>query len=419
MNNNLNKVMLPALRAKMGDWIYYITFMKMSTIASRVSVAKEIHHNKSLNELIQRELTNRSKQIKEYLIQQKQRFFNSLIVGVYDGHPKWHEMAIKSITPNSAPIPPHIEQSLGLLELEGSEKLFAVDGQHRVEAIRQAVGENSDLGDEEVAVIMVSHKNNKEGLKRTRRLFSTLNRYAKPVSSGEIIALDEDDVLAITTRQLIENHSLLSKESIILAGKTKQIPKSNKKCLTSILTLYDVLNLVLLIDKEHRPFRPNDEKLKEYYKKACNFWALMVKYFKPLNELSSSKNLDKIVCKYRHSNGGNMLFRPVGLLSISLAVKFAGSIGWSQEKIIKYISKMPLEISQTPWAGLLWNSTEQLMINRKRNYKIAAYLLLYMAGINLKQFKKYSFERLKKEYAGALNKPEGEVELPLKVSFKA
>lgn len=67
-NEKNDKIALPALRLRMGDWMYYVTFMSMRDIAERISVAEEIHASKSLNELIQRQLTDRSKQIKDYLL---------------------------------------------------------------------------------------------------------------------------------------------------------------------------------------------------------------------------------------------------------------------------------------------------------------------------------------------------------------
>jgi hypothetical protein len=40
----------------------------------------------------------------------------------------------------------------------------------------------------------------RKGLQGTRRLFTTLNRYAKHVHKTEILALDEADAMAILTR---------------------------------------------------------------------------------------------------------------------------------------------------------------------------------------------------------------------------
>ena len=68
------ELFLPALRAKMGDWIYYISFMRMKDVAERVDIAADIHESKSLNELLQRAVTSRTKEITKYLVTQEQRF---------------------------------------------------------------------------------------------------------------------------------------------------------------------------------------------------------------------------------------------------------------------------------------------------------------------------------------------------------
>ena len=38
----LGELRVPALKAHMGDWIYYATFLKIRDIAQRVSLADEI-----------------------------------------------------------------------------------------------------------------------------------------------------------------------------------------------------------------------------------------------------------------------------------------------------------------------------------------------------------------------------------------
>ena len=56
MTNN-NELTLPALRAHMGDWIYYVTFLPMEQIANRIQVAQEIHSSPTLKDMIQRQIT--------------------------------------------------------------------------------------------------------------------------------------------------------------------------------------------------------------------------------------------------------------------------------------------------------------------------------------------------------------------------
>jgi DNA sulfur modification protein DndB len=194
-NISLPPLILPGLRAAMGDWVYYICFLKMRDISTRISMAEEIHSSKSLRDLLQRELKRRSLEIADYLLSQDQRFFNALVVGTYGGSPKWYELDISNSESDLGMLPDDIEGTLGLLKLDGGEMLFAIDGQHRVAGIRKAVEKQSELGSEEICVIFLAgvaqgHRDDDPvGFQRTRRLFTTLNRYAKPVGKKDIIAV--------------------------------------------------------------------------------------------------------------------------------------------------------------------------------------------------------------------------------------
>ena len=86
----LNALALPALRGSFGDWTYYSTVVPMPELARRVSFADDIHDNTALSSWIQRSLKgNRAGDIAEYLQVQPERFFNSLVVALYGGTPKW------------------------------------------------------------------------------------------------------------------------------------------------------------------------------------------------------------------------------------------------------------------------------------------------------------------------------------------
>ena len=100
------------------------------------------------------------------------------------------------------------------MEFSGHEKIFPVDGQHRVEGIRAALEQNEELKNETISVMLIGHQNTTEGREKSRRIFSTLNRYVKPVRLGDIIALDEDDIVAIVTRDLLETYPLFMGERI-------------------------------------------------------------------------------------------------------------------------------------------------------------------------------------------------------------
>ena len=180
---------------------------------------------------LKRSITNNYKQIASYIAQQEERFFNALVLAVYDGDPQWHEVRLDYGEDEEY-------YDIGLLELKGTEKIFPVDGQHRVEGIKHILDESQDFNEEKIPVIFIGHRNDDDGMQRARRLFSTLNRYAKPVSKRDIIALDEDDAVAIITRDLIENHPLFS-DGRVLDSKSMAIPDNNKTIFTTIITFYN------------------------------------------------------------------------------------------------------------------------------------------------------------------------------------
>lgn len=419
-NGNL---LIPALKAKMGDNIYYISFLRMKEIADRISLAEKIHTNKNLRDLIQRRVTNRSKVIATYLQTQPQRFFNALIIGVYGGAPKWYELSIEKsnrFDPDELPI--YEEGALGILRLDGKEKLFAIDGQHRVAGIKEALSGNgiSLLNNEEVCAIFLSADVTKPaGLERTRRLFSTLNRYAKPVDMMDIIALDEDDAIAIVTRKLMEEHPLFKNHRIsVLKGKA--IPATDKKCFTNITTLYEVNDIILASErgskwKDFKRFRRPDPQLASLYQKTNDFWNMMVSSFPELAEVQNSLSDEGIAGKYRNRRGGHFLFRTIGLLSMAKAIKIASGKDGALASWVAKFAKAPMDLASEPWVGLFWDPNEKTMIIRKENQNTATLLLLYMVGVDLTSLKT-SEERLKTRYSNALNRPIAEVKLPIKVA---
>lgn len=130
--------------------------------------------------------------------------------------------------------------------------VFPVDGQHRVEGIKSALKANPKLEDETITVIFIGHHNTREGKEKTRRIFSTLNRYAKPVSPGDILALDEDDIVAISTRELLENCPLFMNENVKIDKKSsKALADNDDKSFTSLITLYETNKIIYIYYKSN------------------------------------------------------------------------------------------------------------------------------------------------------------------------
>ena len=385
------KVVLPALRGIMGDWVYYSCLLDLRELSSRVDYAKEIHKNEKFSDMIQRRLEEyRGKLIAEYLQMQPERFFNSLIVAVYGGQPNWHALSdvrnkgkndeLKNLTETTI-------ASVGFLTLNGDEKLFALDGQHRLAGIKKAIegGLNQDPYDE-VSVILVAHKNTKRGLERTRRLFTTLNKTTKPVSKGGIIALDEDDVMAICVRRLIEETDLFSNDRIAFVA-TNNMPVTNVSSLTTIGNLYDILTILFTKVKHSlkkprinlQRVRPDDDELDLYFEFSKNFFIQLSGNLDELNEFFDAKSTLKVIKKYRGNHGGSALFRPIGLeIFVRIVARLTEDMPLANA--IKLAAKLPRELSKAPYKGLMWDTNTKRILN---SHKVTLReILLYMVGVS-------------------------------------
>lgn len=365
---------VPAIKSQIGSWIYYVSTLTFAQVKEYVRrIDDELHKSPLLRDMLQRSITDNYKSIADYIETQDERFFNALILAVYDGDPKWHEVRLETDETDE-----YI--GLGVLELTGNEKIFPIDGQHRVEGIKKVMMNSDKYANEQIPVVFIGHKKNDDGMKRARRLFSTLNRYAKPVSMRDIIALDEDDVIAISSRELIDNHILFSNDRI-LDSKTKAIPENNTKAFTTIITFYECNKLLLSLFledkdvydsekkklkgsskiKEFIRIRPNNEEIDSFCALCNDFWTSFSHEFEAVKQYIGTNIPDTKTLRNR--NGGNILFRPAALLPfVKSTIRI---VKHQQISFTAAFSTFPiqiLELNQTIWRNVLWNNERKTMI---------------------------------------------------------
>lgn len=406
----MEALFIPALRGIFGDWVYYSCLMPAQVVASRINYAEELHKSKKLSELIQREIKKkRGVEIAKYLETEKEKFFNSLVVAVYGGQPDWFEFGITSQNKEVSvdDIPDYAIHSFGFIYMAGSEKLFALDGQHRLAGIKKVFSDGKPIEDE-ISVILVAHKETLKGRERTRRLFTTLNKTAIPVSKGEKIALDENDVMAIVVRKLVEENVMFEGNRIKYKA-TNNLAINDDQSLTTIGNLYDVLSILfskvirknLLKDLQYS--RPDDQTLNEYYEDACRFFDLLQEHLPELREYFKAKNYARIVKKNRGNFGGSVVFRPLGLTIYAEVIGHL-SVTRSLTDSVRLIAKIPRTLAKEPFADVLWDKRREVIIGTGR--VLARNLMLYMLGENK------ASDKLLKDYALALGKDVSEVQLP-------
>ncbi len=400
---------IPAIRGVLGDIVYYtssFTFKQISDYVKKID--DELHTSTSLKDQLQRSLTNNYESITNYILSQKEHFFNSLVLAVYDGDPEWNEIEIRFKDTDY--------YTMGFLRFNGEEKIFPVDGQHRVEGIKEAIKQNPGLEDETISVILIGHHKDKEGMEKTRRIFSTLNRYAKPVSTGDIIALDEDDTVAIVTRDMLECFPLFMNENISDEKKTKAIAEKDTKSFTSLIKLYETNKIIYKyytsfrdqtkrihtstdIDKFLK-FRPKQEEIDRFEKYLTDFWTLFIDSFDGMKEYVTSTDKDSAAKFRNRDEGGLLYFRPIALPQlVSAILETTFRINVSLNDCMSAYSKLEMHISQEPWVKVLWDADSHTMI--MKNKTLLRPLLMFMYDRNT--LAKKEIDSLKLRYAKILD----------------
>lgn len=271
----------PSLRAVMGNWVYYPILMNASEIEYRIMRSKDIRENRNLDDYLQREITPNVKRIQEYIQKRDSRFFNSIIVGVFDDTPQWHPLNLDSIDILNKERREYLEESMGILELTGSEKLFAIDGQHRVEAIKRHLLDDNDFNDQ-FSIILVQHVDSVDGKKRTRRLFSDINKKAQKVSAGELAIIDEEDIENVVARKIYSSFDKIPEASILLS-KTTTVNDPN--FFTGLLTLVAIGKIL----KKNLKINSEDD----LYQAQTNFFNFLIDLYPEIEQSFTDEELTR------------------------------------------------------------------------------------------------------------------------------
>ena len=299
----------PALRSRMGTWDYYMVKMTASELSQTVRYAAEIHDDRTLDQAIHRVLDQSrvKKDIVEYLKNQPHRFFPPIIVAALEGNPIFHPIEISN-DPRFAIFysESKLTEAFGVLQFDGTQKYYALDGQHRLAAIKTLLDRNDplsdgapkDFEDDELSVIVIvpnEKGSNNAPRQKYRQLFSDINRYAKPMPSTTNIIMDEENTFAILTRRLITDHTFFHSDARkqLESDKIKTTKGKNLKTgdsyFTSIETLYE-MNIRLLSSskristgwgpgseegpdlKTFKKFRPPEEYIDSLYDELLIYW---------------------------------------------------------------------------------------------------------------------------------------------------
>ncbi len=395
-----DKLIVPSLTGKFATWRYYQFILRVEDFAKNlgsdaepeyriksVDEVEEIYSKTGVSNLLQRAYNpKRLDSIRNYILNQPDRYINNLTIGIFGGAPDWVDIEMTSSDTNvSEEEVRKISSKFGLISLGGDETLFVLDGQHRLKGLRSAyASDSSKVKDDEVVCTLIVHNPSEEGRQKTRRLFSTINRQAVPVSKGENILLDEDDVSAIITRAIIEEYPNFKERKIIALSKTGNIGKSKEEqqCLTNVVTIWTI-NEVLIPHKEIYPkvegrlvrIRPTESAIIEEQKdRIFKCWGLFFEVFPEANKFLADSEENRV--GYRKAGGGIYLRPMIQVAFFEILYK----LQLKRDKHFEALKMLPQEVSNEFWHHIAWNPNKNTMLFNRglvRNY------MKYHIGLSL------------------------------------
>jgi DNA sulfur modification protein DndB len=381
-------IVIPAIRGKLGNTEYYETTMKVRDLVHAVRPPREIDGwaNFSIEERMQREpdVKRIQTQLAPYLAKNADRFFGSIIVLVYKG-----EITFEAMSELAKNIPAAYKQNaqrIGFITIDGGT-LIVLDGQHRHLALRmvqqgEAEGPCApEVGEDEVCVIFIMFESDL----KTRRIFNTVNRYAKQTSRGDNIITSEDDGYAIVTRWLLRETEPLGKPADLVNWKSNTLTKRSTQ-LTTISAVYETVKLILLsrgVEKLPEQERPKAEDLDTYLHFCSEVWDAILHGLKPYQDAVA--NMSKIPDMRDDEARTALLFKPAAQIAVVDALLRAEDNGHlKMSEAIERMNRIPTwSMTADIWQGVMVKPSGAIDAGPEARRRMATLLCYLIAADRL------------------------------------
>ncbi len=392
-----------AQKAKLGSTEYYIAKMTVEDLVNSVGLAIELPEWKDMtpDEKMQREpdINRVVNEICPYFIEDKDRFFGSLIVDIYTGFNNVvFEPITKFVDQDKLAAAHNIAlQNAGFLTLPGKERLIALDGQHRLLAMKlclrgssaisvamlgnkkmtpqmMALEPHPELAEEEISVIFVEHENNL----KIRKIFNKVNKYARQTGRGQNIITSDDDVYASIARRLFAEGEVLHKigKNELVNWSSNTLSQRSKQ-LTTVSALYTIAETISKDRGWSAKVMPSDDDaIEEVFEENTNFWKQLLEGMSVYREYLALTKLDKPISQLREDN---LLMKPVTHMALAHVAYFAKQKGIEWSDVVTKLDKVDWSMDNSVWFNILViPAKKKKVITGKESIRAAGLVISYM-----------------------------------------
>jgi DNA sulfur modification protein DndB len=415
----------PAIKGKMGSTVFYQALMRADELAATVHAAMDFEEFQGslAHEQMQRKLNEArvEKEIVPYLTNHPDRFFGSLIVLAYK--PRMFEFKSLADLGFSEPQQAAYRKPaspLGLLVISGG-KLFALDGQHRLHALRTVTDPHTtttkhlripirgpfrhEVAKDQLSVIFVEF----ETKQKARRIFNKVNRYAKPTSASTNILTSEDDGYAIISRVLMgfdDPDTFLSDIPSPLAwivdGRPPAVEMEKdtlsgaNPAFSTVRAIYNMAREICTasglktLEEGKVVIRPSNEELRAAYEKCAEWWDALTENFEPYGV--DADDIPSFADRRKAENVWSLAYRPVSQEALVQGLMMAHvASGLGAEVLTRRLNEMPLRLGRHPWVNILAGTNGKMII---KNRALAVLLVAwYLVGAEIGAHKVAELEK--------------------------
>ena len=341
----------------MGSRTYWVTVWPWGFVRTMIDFAQNLPDYATLPpaEKIQRDVNvpRVQKQIVPYILSNEDRFFGALIVEGMGSKPEFQPLEGYS--------------GYGTLTMPGDYILFALDGQHRLAAIRESCLSQPELTSELQTIILVWH----ESTLKTRKLFTHVNKNARATTTAQNILLDDEDLYAEITRRL-EREIPIFRERVNWKGNTLSATTAN-------VTTAPVLRLSASIWLDEYNIRASlvdmpEAQIDAYYDEVKAIWDRILPALPPLQELLTG------AAEIRQLRDRYIIHTPVGQQAMIHAVQMARQRGVPIEAIASRLGAIDWRKSSPMWNRIIYNADLKRMLTGRENWNAMGDILGFVLG---------------------------------------
>lgn len=388
------------INGKFGPWEYYQITMPAADVATKLMIPKDMPgwEDLSLEEKFQRKINkNRvNSQMVRYLTDNKWRFYGSLIVTVRDDDEMEFSKIENYINKDLGKLYRKASVNMGFLTLDGKEMLIPIDGQHRYASIKTALtgksiddkelkdfNPNNELGKDDVSLILIRFR------PEVRNIFNKVNRYAKPTNKGDNLITDDDDVVAMISRELFDYDELLKPRLVSIEGTTLG---NNAVEFTTLSTIYDS-NLDILrennldFDVAEYPGDKEKEFLKSEIGKVYKILFKKVEIWKDAlrdQEESGDEIRKELRAQYTIMKPFGQRALMKAYLYMKLKYRKRDGSAFSDNDICNAFNKINWKLENEQWRGVMTKSGDRIE-SGKDSLQLASKLICHLSGAKIPQ----------------------------------